>query len=129
MNTETSTVQGRQYGWPSGINILLGVWIIISPFVLGFQNLPAAVWNNVIVGILVGLFALIRSSSSYSPPGWSWCNVVLGAWLIISSFVLGFVHTPAALLNNLIAGVVIGLLALSRAVTARPTKAARPTAP
>jgi len=32
----------------SWINILLGIWVLISPFVLGFAQAPRAMWNNVI---------------------------------------------------------------------------------
>lgn len=106
----------------SGINILLGIWLIISTFVLVvFNNLPYARWNNVIVGILVALFGLARLSSS-APPFWSWANLVLGIWLIISPFVLGFSHVVGAMSHNVIVGIIVGILAWSKAlapVTAR----------
>lgn len=116
MNPESLTARRRPYDWCSGLNILLGVWILISPFVLAFNRLVPAEWNNVIVGILVGWVALIRSSSSYSQRGWSWRNVVLALWLIISPFALGFTHPSAALVNNIVLGVVVGLLALTSAL-------------
>ncbi len=37
----------------SWIIALLGIWLIISPWVLGFSGDMAAVWNAVIVGIIV----------------------------------------------------------------------------
>lgn len=40
------------------INFTLGLWLIISPFLLGYSHLRPAMWNANIVGVLV----LISSS-------------------------------------------------------------------
>ena len=104
------------------LNILLGIWLIISPFAMvSFNPFQNATVNNVIVGILVAIFAAVRFAGP-TRAGWSWCNVVLGAWLIISPFVLGFSNAPVPAWHNIILGIVIGLLALSRAFVhgARP---------
>src|SRR5215831_6540490 len=99
----------------STFNVLMGIWLIISTFALmAFNNLPSARWNNVIVGILVGLFGLVRTSTN-APACWSWSNLVLGIWLIISPFVLGFSYVFAAMWHNVIAGIVVGVLAWIRA--------------
>jgi hypothetical protein len=49
------------------INVLAGIWLIISPWVLGFQANSAATWSAVITGIIVGLVAL----ASYFAPGYN----------------------------------------------------------
>ena len=36
----------------------VGVWLIISPFVLGFSNAPTPLWNNIVLGALVFIIAL-----------------------------------------------------------------------
>jgi SPW repeat len=46
-----------------GINVLLGLWIIFSPFLLGFRGILPAVWNGVGVGLLVAFFSGIRVST------------------------------------------------------------------
>lgn len=96
-------------GGANWVNVLFGIWVIISPFMVQFSQLPAAVWNNVITGIVIALLALIRTSMPRQP-GWSWANVILGIWMIISPFILG-VMTTAVLWNNIILGVVIALVA------------------
>jgi hypothetical protein len=96
-------------GGANWVNVLLGIWVIISPFLIQFSQLPAAMWNNVIVGILIALLALIRTSITRQS-GWSWANVILGIWMIISPFVLG-VMTRAVLWNNIIIGIIIALVA------------------
>jgi hypothetical protein len=120
MNGEDSRAGQRRSSPFSALNILLGVWLIVSPFVLAFHHLTPAVWNNVAVGILVGLFALFRNSGGYDEPGWSWCNAILGLWLVVSPWALGFASTGSAMVNNLVAGGVIALLAFISAMVARP---------
>jgi len=39
-----------RYGW---IGIILGIWLIIAPFVLRYQNITNAMWNDIILGVLV----------------------------------------------------------------------------
>ena len=42
--------------WLSWVNVALGIWLILAPFVLGYANLAVALWNEVIIGfIVVGL--------------------------------------------------------------------------
>jgi len=100
-------------GGASWLNVLLGIWVIISPFVVQFAQLPAAMWNNVIVGIVIAILALIRTSTPRQI-GWSWANVILGIWMIISPFALGTM-TTAILWNNIILGVVIAIVASANA--------------
>jgi hypothetical protein len=100
-------------GGASWINVLLGIWVIISPFILQFARLPAVMWNNVVIGVVVALLALIRSSLPRQS-GWSLANVILGIWMIISPFVLG-VMTTTVLWNNIVLGIVIALVAVGNA--------------
>jgi hypothetical protein len=106
---------------PSWLNILLGIWVIISPFVVQFAQLPAAMWNNVIVGIVIAVLAIIRTSTPRQA-GWSWVNVILGIWMIISPFALG-VMTTAIVSNNIILGIVIALIASGSASLRAPATA------
>lgn len=105
----------------SWINIVLGIWVIISPFVVQFTRFPAAMWNNVIVGIVIAILAIIRTSVPRQT-GWSWVNVILGIWMIISPFALGAM-TTAVLWNNIILGIVIALIATGSASSREPVTA------
>ena len=97
---------GAEVSW---INIVLGIWVLISPFVLGLAQLPRVMWNNVILGIVIGILAIIRTSAARQP-GWSWVNVILGIWMIISPLVLRLANS-AAIWNNVILGIIITILA------------------
>jgi hypothetical protein len=54
-------VRGRA-GTPSWINALIGLWVIISPFVL--NGTMGQRWNCVIVGALVVIFGLTSVSAT-----------------------------------------------------------------
>lgn len=96
-NTQITTLDG--------VNVIAGIWLVISPFVLGFVSQTALV-NNVILGLAVGIFALIRAATQRA--AWlDWINVVLGVWLIISPFALGFLDSTGALWNNVVLGVIV----------------------
>ncbi|MER3406665.1 MAG: hypothetical protein C4289_17095, partial [Chloroflexota bacterium] len=41
------------------LNVILGLWLIISPWVLGYTTTTAAFYNALIVGVLVAVFALL----------------------------------------------------------------------
>jgi len=78
----------------SGLNIILGIWLIISPWVLGYSGLSWPLWNNVACGILIALLAAARIWSPGTGPGVSWVIALLGIWLIVASFI--WAYGPAA---------------------------------
>lgn len=45
----------------SWVNFVLGLWLIIAPFVLHYSTLSTAMWNSVLVGIVVAILAIIRA--------------------------------------------------------------------
>ena len=108
MNEQQVSMSERSSSGNSWVNLLLGIWVIISPFVLGIHA-PKGIWNNVITGVVVGVLAIIRWSMHQS--GWSWVNLILGIWLVISPFVLFLSST--AMWNNVIVGIIIAAAALS----------------
>lgn len=84
------------------VNVLLGAWVIISPFVLGFTRNAKDTWNNVIVGIAVVLISFAAGISLSARN----LNVFAGAWLIVSPFLLAFGRTDL-FWNNIILGFLI----------------------
>jgi hypothetical protein len=40
--------------WEEWVLLALGAWLIVAPFLLGYATMPAAMWNSIIVGLLVG---------------------------------------------------------------------------
>ncbi len=39
--------------WTAWLEALLGLWIIIAPWLLGFSSLPFFTWSSVIVGLVL----------------------------------------------------------------------------
>jgi len=45
--------------WPTWIAMILGVWLIAAPYVLGYSDVLFALYNDVIVGILVAAMTYV----------------------------------------------------------------------
>ena len=43
--------------WEEWTNLILGLWLLASPWLLGFSTSTALMWNAVIIGTLVAVFA------------------------------------------------------------------------
>jgi O-antigen/teichoic acid export membrane protein len=112
--------------WQDTTMLLLGVWLFASPFWLeGYssQESVAAV-NSYILGVLVAVFAVMALATQRS---WEeWIEGALGAWLVISPFVLTFYGSEyGAALNHIAVGLLIIVGALW-ALTQHPGERARP---
>ena len=97
--------------WASAGNVAAGVWLILAPFVLNFEGADTAQWNHIIVGAAVLVLAAIRAFDPDEREVLSWMNVVLGLWMIVSPFLLGYANVNDAQTNSLITGVIILALA------------------
>lgn len=49
--------------WNNVVLIVLGVWLIISPWLLGYSALNLPSWNSILMGVLVIIFSLWTVSS------------------------------------------------------------------
>ena len=96
----------------STINVLAGIWLIISPFVLRFWHVSAASWDNIIVGVIVLVLAAIRVAQPTRNLALSWINLILGIWLFISPWVLRFSHERAATSNDVVLGIIVFVCAI-----------------
>jgi hypothetical protein len=103
--------------WQDGVNFVLGIWLIASPWVLQYAAQTTPAWNAYAVGVIVAVAALSALLAFHQ---WEeWVNVALGAWLIVSPWLLGFASLTHAVWNQVIVGVVAGALALWCAMRAR----------
>jgi hypothetical protein len=91
------------------VNLIAGICLALSPWVLGFTGAGAAAWNAWIIGVVVALIA-IGALVSFNE--WEeWANLVLGIWAVISPWVLGFTGTAPAAVAHVIAGLIVAVLA------------------
>lgn len=95
----------------SALNVIAGLWLIAAPWVLGYAAINTAMWNDLVVGILVTGLAAVRLFAPTRHSGVSWANVVLGVWLLAAPFVLAYgselTGAGAAFWNDIIVGCAI----------------------
>ena len=110
---ETRTITNK---WQDWVNLILAIWLFISPWALSFAPATAgasvaAAWTAWVLAIVIGVFsiaALVRAQ-----PWEEWINLIAGALLFISPWVLGYyMVNQAALWNALIVGAVTFILAI-----------------
>jgi hypothetical protein len=96
--------------WQNWLAALVGIWVFISPWVLGTTASAAAAWNAWILGAALVIVALaVLATSGYLA---DWINVALGVWLFISPWVLGYTGIRDGSWSAWIFGVVTVILAL-----------------
>ena len=95
--------------WEDWTSWALGIWLLLSPWALFFDQERIALENALAVGALIIVAEIVELSIFR---GWEeWINVVLGAWLAVSPWVLGL-QSAAARWNFLIVGVLVVALAI-----------------
>ncbi len=65
--------------WQDVASLVLGVWLVLSPFALGFAG--AAVWITIVLGLCVILFAV----EGFVIPSYleEWGEILLGLALLV----------------------------------------------
>ena len=58
IGSTATMVIATQKAWGEWVNMILGVWLIASPWLLGFSDRPVAFGNMVISGAVIALFSL-----------------------------------------------------------------------
>jgi SPW repeat len=98
----------------SGWNLAFGIWLIIAPFILGYAAVTPAFRNDIYVGIIVFILALIGTLST--DIRWSrTLNVIAGIWLLFAPFILRY--PTAAAMSAIVNDVILGILVIVFAST------------
>jgi hypothetical protein len=96
--------------WQDAVNSVIGVWLVVSPWALGILDERIAAGNAVIIGLALAAAAL---GAMLVPQAWEeWTELLLGLWLIVSPWVLGFSALTNAMWAAVATGIVISALAL-----------------
>lgn len=111
----------KQRHWQDGVNLVLGLWIVIAPLVVSHvmaidqTGAPSAVdgdvmWNFYLVGAGVAAVAAVALLAFQE---WEeWTNLLLGGWLLISPWVLEFNMAAGLMWTALVGGSLVVLLAV-----------------
>jgi hypothetical protein len=119
------------YGYPtqvriaSGMNTLLGLWLIFSP--LAYDDMVGnmgGAWNSIVVGVLIVVFGGARLHAPLENAWLSWVNAILGAWIAWSPRVYDYMD-GAPLWNSLFVGLTVVLLALCSGTATAAERRAR----
>jgi SPW repeat len=96
--------------WQDVVNFLLGVWLFISPWVLGFSKAGVVATNAWVFGIIIAGLALAAMLAYQT---WEeWLAAAVGTWVFVSPWVLKAASNPRILWSSLIVGALLVILAL-----------------
>jgi hypothetical protein len=97
----------------SGINALLGAWLVVSPWFYGYvKDEGVVVWPSVVAGAAIGVLGLTRCLWPHEGPALSWSNLFLGGWVAMAPWSRGFAEDPERFWNSLVAGSAVAILAV-----------------
>lgn len=90
----------------SGLNLAAGLWLVLSPWVLGNGD---AVGRHVLLGGLIGALALARVTGGDRGSWMSWVNALLGGVVVVAALARS---EPVALrVSDVVVGALIVVLA------------------
>jgi SPW repeat-containing protein len=89
-------------------NLILGAFLFVSPWIFGFEAGKVS-QNAMIAGIIVAILA-IAALAAFAV--WEeWLNLVVGLWILVSPWVLGFQASTTAMTVHLVVGILVAVLA------------------
>ncbi|MEW1759812.1 SPW repeat protein [Streptomyces cyaneofuscatus] len=114
---------GRDVALVDAPVFLVGLYCAVSPWVLHFTaSQPALVTHNLVMGIAIAVLALGFTMMPERMYGLSWAMCAIGAWVIVSTWVVGSSPDAGVIVNNIIVGgltVLLGLVCAGAAMRSR----------
>lgn len=96
--------------WQDQVILLLGLWLFVSPWVLGYVPGSDIALNANIAGLVIAALAAFDLYKSYA---WAVAvNLLIGLWVAVSPWVAALADRGAMMTNNIIVGVAVIVLAL-----------------
>jgi SPW repeat len=88
--------------WHDVASLVLGVWLVLSPFTLGFAG--AAVWITIVLGLFVVLFAV----EGFVIPSYleEWGEILLGLALVVAPWTVGY-ESVSATVSSTVSGILV----------------------
>src|SRR5438105_5075908 len=91
--------------WQDWVSLVLGVLLFISPWVFNTSTNGSSSWNAWIVGVIGVILALWALAFLSTAVIAEWISLILGVWLFISPWVLGFATLSSAAWTAWIIGI------------------------
>jgi hypothetical protein len=107
MENWTSMENWTNAKWCDVANLVLGAFLLVSPWILGFD--AGTVSQNAYISGLVIAGLAIAALAAFAV--WEeWLNLIVGLWVLVSPWVLGFQGTTAMRVHVII-GAAVAILA------------------
>ena len=91
----------------NGLGLMAGLYLAISPWVVGFQALTPLAVSNVLTGLVLVALVFGLATAYGRLHGLAWVIPFLGAWTFVAPWVIrGGVDTTPAVANNVTVGAV-----------------------
>ncbi|MFB9964467.1 SPW repeat protein [Sinosporangium siamense] len=98
----------------AGLTFLAGLYLAVSPWIVGFTGFTTPTVNNLVTGIALAFLALAFATAYGRTHGIAWVVPLIGLWTIVSHWVMNPHIAPAAMIwNNVATGIVILALGLA----------------
>jgi hypothetical protein len=97
--------------WQDWASFTLGLWLALSPWIVGYTEHESATGNAVFLGLALALGC--HFECAFHECGPEWLNLAAGLWLVIAPFVLGFSGVYVATANSIAVGSLVAVLAIS----------------
>jgi hypothetical protein len=100
--------------WQDAASLLVGLWLVLSSFILGLSG--ATVWVTIALGLGVMLFAI----EAFFIPSYleEWGEMLLGLALLLAPWTIGY-EPVSATVSSVLSGLVVILLAVWELMTDR----------
>ena len=95
--------------WQEWASFALGLWLALSPWIVGYTEQEAATANAAFLGLALALGS--HFGVSLEETSAEWLNVAAGLWLVAAPFVFGFSSHAVATANCLAVGTFVIVLA------------------
>jgi SPW repeat len=95
--------------WCDVANLVLGAFLFFSPWMFGFDAGTVS-QNAHIAGFVIAVLA-IAALAAFAV--WEeWLNLIVGLWVLVSPWVLGFQGTTNAMAIHVVIGIAVAALAV-----------------
>ncbi|GAA1655827.1 hypothetical protein GCM10009679_71380 [Saccharothrix algeriensis] len=93
-----------------GLTLLTGLYLAISPWVVGFTSHNSLTVNNVFTGVTLAVLALCFATMFGRSHRIAWVAPVISAWTIFAPWL---VSGPAPSIGAIVSNVIVGLVGLA----------------
>jgi hypothetical protein len=98
--------------WANVVNALIGIWFVIAPFALRFQELRGAMWTSIIGGLILLILAgwAVFNEGARKQKWVQYVNGLVGIWFILFPFIFALSTNAAVMWTSIIGGAVALIL-------------------